>query len=76
MNLHINCEGNTVLEFGCGCNKAKVANTVSPASRKITVYQVMVGTESVAEFTSLPEARAKAVEVKGRVKITNKTETA
>jgi hypothetical protein len=68
---HLNCEGRFVTEFGCGCNKGKVANATQPAVRRVTVYQVMQGTEMVAEFQNLQEARAKATEVGGRVKVSS-----
>lgn len=62
-----------ITQFGCGCNKGKVANAVNPATRKVTMYEVH-NTEGVVEtFTTLADARKKAVEVSGRVKITNKT---
>lgn len=62
--------------MGCGCNKkVSVAALNAQANlnaRRVTVYQVMVGSELQAEFNTLPEARKKAVEVAGRVKVTSK----
>lgn len=63
----------TVLEFGCGCNKGKLSAAASTASRRVTVYEVQSNNQTVASFDSLTEARAKAVEVGGRVKISSKT---
>lgn len=58
--------------MGCGCNKNKVA-TVTAGARRVTVYQVLTnGTNVEAEFESLQEARAKAVEVSGRVRVASK----
>jgi len=59
-------------EFGCGCNKSKLAAAADPASRRVTVYEVMKDSQSIAEFGTLPEARSKAVEVQGRVKVSSK----
>lgn len=57
--------------MGCGCNKAKSAPIA--ASSRNTIYQVLDPTQSVVgEFASLPEARALAVSVSGRVKVTSK----
>lgn len=61
--------------MGCGCQKKSAAGIAANAGpRRITVYAVMVGTDNVGEFTTLPEARAKAVEVGGRVKVSSKVE--
>lgn len=61
-----------ILAFGCGCNKGKIASAVSAVTRT-TIYQVIGSDQSVVgEFASLPEARTKAVEVSGRVKVTSK----
>lgn len=60
--------------MGCGCNKSRVANVTSSA-RRVTAYQVLNGSTVVAEFPTLQEARAKAVEVGGRVKVTTVTVT-
>jgi len=61
-----------ILAFGCGCNKGKALNTVTATNRQ-TIYQVIGPDQAViGEFASLPEARAKAVDVSGRVKVTSK----
>lgn len=58
--------------MGCGCNKGKAATAVAATNRS-TIYQVVGPDQAVvAEFTTLPEARAKAVAVSGRVKVTSK----
>lgn len=59
--------------MGCGCNKAKGVSAVAAGGRS-TVYQVISPLDSsvVEEFSSLPEARARAVAVSGRVKVTSK----
>lgn len=60
--------------MGCGCGKGKGVSAIAGGGRS-TVYQVISPSDSsvVEEFTSLPEARAKAVEVSGRVRVTSKT---
>lgn len=65
-----------ILAFGCGCNKGKTAQApgVTPSPRRVTVYQVQVDGNAVADFGTLPEARAKAIELGGRVKVTSKTQ--
>lgn len=62
--------------MGCGCGK-KIAGGAAniPASRRVTVYEVQLNGSAVAEFESLPAARAKAVEVGGRVKVSSKVVT-
>lgn len=56
-----------VLAFGCGC-KGKVQVAGAP---RTTSYQVVGPDQSVvAEFSTLPEARTKAIAVNGRVKVT------
>lgn len=62
----------SALSFGCGCNKGKLSAAASTAANRVTVYQVQSDGQTVAEFSTLPEARAKAVEVGGRVKISSK----
>lgn len=59
--------------MGCGCQKAKGVSAVVAGGRS-TIYQVLSPLDSsvVGEFTSLPDARAKAVAVNGRVKVTSK----
>ncbi len=63
-----------ILAFGCGCNKSKAATAaVTTTNRRITIYQVIDSSQAVVgEFASLAEARAKAVSVSGRVKVTSK----
>ncbi len=56
--------------MGCGCNKRGTSN--HPASRRVTVYEVQVNGSSVDEYETLPAARAKAVELGGRVKVSSK----
>lgn len=60
--------------MGCGCGKKAGVAAVTAGGRS-TVYQVISSLDSsvVEEFTSLPEARAKAVAVSGRVKVTSKS---
>lgn len=59
--------------MGCGCNKGTSTgvNTTATA-RRVTVYEVQVAGESIAEFADLSSARAKAVETNGRVKVSSK----
>lgn len=65
-----------MIKLGCGCNKSSAqAPGVSAASRRATVYQVLVGSIINSEFSTLPEARIKATEVGGRVKVTSKIVT-
>lgn len=62
--------------MGCGCGKKLAGNGANiVASRRVTVYEVQVNGSSVDEFASLPEARAKAVELGGRVKVSSKVVT-
>lgn len=60
--------------MGCNCGKSKTAQTssVSAASRRVTVYQVMVDGSVASEFGALPEARKEATALGGRVKVTSK----
>lgn len=60
---------------GCGCGKKVGGGSTASASRRVTVYEVQVNGSSVEEFGSLPEARAKAVELGGRVKVSSKVVT-
>lgn len=62
--------------MGCGCSK-KVAGSAAQvaANRRVTIYEVQVANETVAEFESLPAARAEAVKVGGRVKVSSKVVT-
>lgn len=59
--------------MGCGCNK-KVSGTAgaTPASRRVTVYEVQVNGSSVSEYATLPEARSQAVALGGRVKVSTR----
>lgn len=54
--------------MGCGCG-SKMAGNGGAASHKVTVFEVEVNGSTVSEFGSLPEARAKAIEVGGRVRV-------
>lgn len=74
---HLNCKGRFITEFGCGCNK-KVSGSPGAnmtATRRVTVYEVQVNGNPVDEFETLPEARNKAVELGGRVKVSSKVVT-
>lgn len=59
--------------MGCGCNK-KVAGAAATnsANRMVTVYSVQKDGTTLSEFSTLPEARAEAVKVGGRVKVSSK----
>ena len=59
--------------MGCNCNKRSTGPLA--ASRRVTVYEVQVNGSSVDEFETLPAARAKAVELGGRVKVSSKVVT-
>jgi hypothetical protein len=61
--------------MGCGCNKKVLGGGPITATRRVTVYEVQVNGTSVDEFGTLPEARAKAVELGGRVKVSSKVVT-
>lgn len=63
-----------MIKLGCGCGKSKSAQVpgASLAARRATVYQVLVNSSVDSEFGTLPEARKKATEVGGRVKVTTK----
>lgn len=61
--------------MGCGCNKKAVGGGSIVTSRRVTVYEVQVNGSSVDEFDTLPEARNKAVELGGRVKVSSKVVT-
>jgi len=41
--------------------------------RRITVYEVIKDDKVVAEFSDIPSARQKAIEVVGRIRVTSKT---
>lgn len=61
--------------MGCGCNKSKTAQVPGAGisgGRRATIYQVMSDSTVVSEYDTLPEARLKATEVGGRVKVTSK----
>lgn len=62
--------------MGCGCNKKTTGGAPIASSRRITVYEVQLSGKSVSEFGSLPEARAEAVKVGGRVKVSSKVVSA
>lgn len=74
MRDHSNCQGWSVLEYGCGCNKSKTAQVsgAGNASRRATVYQVLAHGSVVSEHDTLPDARTAAVAAGGRVKVTSK----
>lgn len=60
--------------MGCGCGgKSRIATSLHQ-TKKVTVYQA-VGTNNqvVEEFSVLADARKKATEIGGRVKVTSKT---
>lgn len=59
--------------MGCGCGgKSRIATSTN-AVKRVTVFQVLSTTNTVVEeHSSLSEARAKATEVGGRVKVTSK----
>lgn len=61
--------------MGCGCGKKAVGGTPLTTSRRVTVYEVQVNGLAVDEYENLPAARAKAVEVNGRVKVSSKVVT-
>jgi hypothetical protein len=61
--------------MGCGCGKKSVSGTPLTTSRRVTVYEVQVNGVSVDEYETLPAARAKAVELSGRVKVSSKVVT-
>lgn len=60
-------------KMGCNCGGKKSASYLGPKSHRQTVYQVL-GSDSavVDEFNTLTDARSKATEVGGRVKVTSK----
>jgi hypothetical protein len=60
--------------MGCNCGgKSRIATSLGQPKR-VTVYQAVSPTNSVVEeFTVLADARAKATEIGGRVKVTSKT---
>lgn len=58
--------------MGCGCNKKTTVNGNAVAGRRVTIYEVQVNGKSIEEYGNLPEARAKAVELGGRVKVSSK----
>lgn len=62
--------------MGCGCGKKLAGNGANiVATRRVTVYEVQVGGNTVSDFASLPEARAEAVKLGGRVKVSSKVVT-
>lgn len=58
--------------MGCNCNKSVSSGSPLTATRRVTVFEVQTGGATVAEFASLPEARAEALRVAGRVKVSSK----
>lgn len=73
---HSHCESMTnILSFGCGCGAKRAAAKSSdsaPTVSRVTMYQVVKDSQVIEEFTLLPEARAKAVELGGRIKVASK----
>lgn len=63
-----------LITIGCGCGGSRAPQNpgASPAARRVTFYQVLVDSNIHSEFTTLPEARTKATEVGGRIKVTSK----
>lgn len=61
--------------MGCGCNKKTLSGQAITPTRRVTVYEVQVNGVSVEEYDNLPNARAKAVELGGRVKVSSKVVT-
>ena len=64
-----------VITWGCGCNKKTITGAPITTSRRVTIYEVQVNNNSVSEFESLPQARAEAVKLGGRVKVSSKVVT-
>lgn len=59
--------------MGCGCNK-KAAGTASAPAGRTTVYEVLDSNQAVVEtFSSLQDARNKAIAITGRVRVTSKS---
>jgi len=63
-----------VLAFGCGCGGKKAAQVPgsAPNTSRVTVYQVVKDSQIIEDFTLLPEARARAIELGGRIKVASK----
>lgn len=61
--------------MGCGCGKKAVGGTPLTTTRRVTVYEVQVSGSTVDEYENLPAARAKAIELGGRVKVSSKVVT-
>lgn len=63
--------------MGCGCGgkKSNAGANIAPttSTNRLTVYQVIKDTTVLKEFDNLREARAEAVAVGGRVKVTSKS---
>lgn len=59
--------------MGCGCGGKKAVQNPVQVSRN-TVYQVLDNQRSVvSEFATIQEARSKAVEIGGIVRVSSKT---
>lgn len=59
--------------MGCNCGGKKAIQAVSQTSR-LTTYQVLDTQRTVvSEFPTIQEARAKAVEIGGIVRVSTKT---
>lgn len=60
--------------MGCNCGKNRLAYLSNSSPKRVTVYQVLDGSNQVVEeFNALADARSKATSVGGRVKVTTKT---
>lgn len=59
--------------MGCGCNK-KNTNPVANALSANTIYQVLDGVDRSVkgEYSTIQEARTKAAEIKGSVRVATK----
>ena len=58
--------------MGCNCGKSRIAASMNKV-QKVTVYQAVSPSNSVVEeFNTLSDARIKATEIGGRVRVTSK----
>lgn len=60
--------------MGCNCGGAGARKVAASLVSRTTVFEVQVDGVAVSEFGSLPEARAAASSVGGRVKVTTRSE--
>lgn len=58
--------------MGCGCGSKMAGNGSYSGAHRVTVYEVQVNGSTVEDFLTLPEARARAMELGGRVKVSSK----